>query len=502
MVENLGSAAMQRLRAAVEWSPSGLLMADDDGRIVLVNRQIERLFGYEREELLGKPVEVLVPPVSAVSAGRDLHGRHKDGSDVPVEIGLTSVVTEEGTFVLRAVVDLSARQKAEDERVRLVEQLRHAHKMEAIGVLAGGIAHDFNNILGAIMGYAELVREHTEGETREDLDRLLQAAGHGKHVIDRILRFTRRQDTERHLTDLAVPVAETVQLLRSSLPAAIALHVSVAEDTPRVMVDDTAVHQVLLNLGTNAAHAMSGRGVIEIALAPFYSRDSSVRLNPELREGLYALLSLKDTGTGMTPEVLARVFEPFYSTKKLDEGTGLGLPMVRSLLRDHRGAVLIESEPGRGTVVKCFFPASPVVAEELPALVVNGPVPRGHGERILFVDDQPAMADVGTRRLVSLGYEVAAFTAPAAALAAVVANPAAWDLLMTDNSMPGMSGLELALAATDLHPGLPVLMMTGWAEDLPPDRLQAAGVRGLLAKPATLAELAVAVHAALVRDDA
>jgi signal transduction histidine kinase/ActR/RegA family two-component response regulator len=441
------------------------------------------------------------PQVRTMGQGRDLYGRHKDGSEVPVEIGLTPVVTEEGMFVLGAVVDIRARKQAEDERARLADQLRHAQKMEALGVLAGGIAHDFNNILGAIMGYAELARERADAEGRDDIDHLLQAAARGKHVIDRILRFTRRQDTERRLTDLALPVAETVQLLHSTLPAAVDLQVSLAQDTPQVMADSTVVHQVLLNLGTNAAHAMQGHGVIEIALAPFYARNSAVRLNPELREGPYAMLSVKDAGTGMTPEVLARVFEPFYSTKSTGEGTGLGLPMVRSLLRDHGGAVLIESEPGQGTLVKCFFPASAVATEELPAIVANGTVLQGRGERIIFVDDQAAMAEVGARRLRGLGYEVAAFTDGAAALAALADDPAAWDLLVTDHSMPSMSGLELAQAATQLRPDLPVLMMTGWTEDLPSDRVQAAGVKGMVVKPALLEELAAAVHAVLARDD-
>ncbi len=519
MPENLGPATMQRLRAAVEWAPSGLLMVDDAGRIVLVNREIERLFGYEREELLGKPVEMLVPVrfqdhharhrdefavrprVRPIGAGRDLQGRHKDGTEVPVEIGLTPVVTEEGMFVLSAIVDIRARRKAEDERLRLEEQLRHAQKMEALGVLAGGIAHDFNNILGAIMGYAELARDRADDESRQDIDRLLQAATRGKHVIDRILRFTRRQDTERLLTDLAQPIAETVQLLRATLPAAVELQVNLAADAPLVLADSTVVHQVLLNLGTNAAHAMSGTGVVEIALAPFFARDSTVRLHPELREGPYALLTVKDTGIGMTPDVVARVFEPFYSTKSMDQGTGLGLPMVRSLMRDHGGAVLIESEPGQGTLVKCYFPASAVATEGMPALVVSGTTPRGHGERILLIDDQPAMADVGARRLRSLGYEVTTFTDGREALAAITRDPAAWDLLVTDYSMPAMSGLELAQAVTQVRSTLPVLMMTGWTEDLPSDRVRAAGVKGLVVKPATIEELAVAVQAILARDD-
>jgi PAS domain S-box-containing protein len=520
MTDNLGPVAIQNLRAAVESSPSGLLMIDDTGHIVLVNREIERLFGYSREELLGRPVELLVPlrfrgqhpadragftehpRVRAMGAGRDLFGMHKDGTEVPVEIGLTPVVTEDGMFVLSSVVDITQRKKAEAERVRLEEQLRHAQKMEAMGVLAGGIAHDFNNVLGAIMGYAELVRDRADEESREDLDRLLQAAARGKHVIDRILRFTRRQDTERRLTDLAIPVAETVQLLRSTLPAAIDLQVTLAEDAPQVMADSTVVHQVLLNLGTNAAHAMAGTGVLAIGLEAFFARDSTVRLNPELREGPYALLSVRDTGTGMTPEVVARVFEPFYSTKNIGEGTGLGLPMVRSLMRDHGGTVLIESAPGKGTLVKCLFPASAVATEAMPTTVADGSVPRGLGERVLFVDDQSPMADVGARRLRALGYVVSAFTDATDALASLVADPASWDLVVTDYSMPVMSGLEFARAVVAVRPDLPILMMTGWTEDLPPDRVQAAGVKGVLVKPASLEELAMAVRSLLRKSEA
>ena len=260
------------------------------------------------------------------------------------------------------------------------------------------------------------------------------------------------------------------------------------------MADNTVVHQVLLNLGTNAAHAMNGAGVIEILLAPFYARDSVTRLHPELREGPYAKLAVKDTGSGMTPEVVARVFEPFYSTKNMGEGTGLGLPMVRSLMRDHGGTVIIDSEPGQGTTVTCYFPASEIETRSLPELVVTGAIPRGHGERILLVDDQPAMADVGARRLRSLGYVVTACTDAAEALAALEADPASWDVLVTDYSMPAMSGLELAWTVTRRRPDLPVLMLTGWAEDLPSDRVHAAGVRALLVKPATLEELAVAVQ--------
>ncbi len=499
-----------RLRAAVESSPSGLLMIDAQGTIVLVNREVERLFGYSREELLGRPVELIVPDrfrgrhpefragfshapsIRAMGAGRVLYGRRKDGAEVPVEIGLTPVATAEGLFVISSIVDISARRAAEEEQNRLEEQLRQSQKMEALGRLAGGIAHDFNNVLGAIVGYAELVgSSDIPPDAADDVRELLKAATRGKELVDRILRFSRRQDVVPRSLDLAQVVEEVTRLLRATLSARIEIHVVVDRAVPHVLADATSVHQVLMNLATNASHAMAAGGRLDLELRPFYVRDSFARANPGLREGIHVLLRVRDTGHGMDTETQARAFEPFFTTKAPGSGSGLGLAQVHGILRDHGGTVWLESGIGTGTTVSCLFPA--IEGGELDEPVEMPVASRGHGQRVLYVDDEPALAEVGRRRLAGLGYTVSTATNPAEALARFRAAPDAFDLVITDYSMPHMTGLELARELTRSRRGVPILLVTGYMEEFPTDLVSGAGVRRVLSKPVTLASLGEAV---------
>jgi PAS domain S-box-containing protein len=365
-----------RLRAAVESSPSGLLMTDARGNIVLVNREVERLFGYSREELLGRSVEMVIPDrfrsghtgfrggfmaapkVRAMGAGRDLYALRKDRTEVPVEIGLTPVATEEGMFVLASIVDITARKKAENEQRHLEEELRQAQKLEAVGTLAGGIAHDFNNILFGITGYAELIAQGTRSPeaVAEDLAELMKAARRGKELVERILVFSRRQPSERRPLEIGPTVAEAAKLLRATLPSSIDLKVSIHAQAPQVLGDATSIHQILMNLGTNAAHAMPGGGVLEISVEPQYLRDHVVRSHPGLHEGWYAVLVVRDHGSGIDPAVRDRVFEPFFTTKGERKGTGLGLSVSLGIVRKHDGSIEIRSEEGRGTEVTVTLP--------------------------------------------------------------------------------------------------------------------------------------------------
>jgi PAS domain S-box-containing protein len=503
-----------RLRAAVESSPSGLLMIDQGGRIVLVNREVERLFGRSREELLGQPVEMLVPEryrgahpgsratffaapkVRSMGAGRELFGLRKDGSEFPVEIGLTPVATEEGLFVISSIVDISARKAAEQEHQRLEEQLRQSQKLEAVGRLAGGIAHDFNNILAVIIGYAELARDSMpKRENESDLEQVLHAAARGKELVERILVFSRRQEVVRRPIDLKQELVETSRLLRPTLPAEVEIVLDLERAPARILADSTSVHQVVMNLVTNATHAMPRGGAIQIGVEPFYAKDSFARAHPGLREGPFALLRVQDRGTGMDPETLARAFEPFFTTKPLGQGTGLGLAMVHGIVRDHGGATWIESQRDQGTTVCCLFPAIDV--EELEGVEVAPALPRGRGERILFVDDEPALAELGRRRLTALGYAVTSLSDPLLALATLRATPDAYDLVITDYLMPRMSGVDLARETARLRPGLGVVMLTGHIEDFPEELMSEAGVQSLVKKPLALAELAGVLRRAL-----
>ncbi len=503
-----------RLRAAVESSPSGLLMVDAQGRIVLVNREIERLFGYPREELLGKPIETLVPmrfrekhaghregfladpKVRAMGIGRDLYGVRKDGSEVPVEIGLTPVVTDEGIFILGSVVDITARKRAEADRQELEAQLRQAQKLEAVGTLAGGIAHDFNNILTVLIGYTELLQvRSSDPKAREDLGQMLACAQRGRELVEKILALSRRQEVIQRPLALTDAVAEAVQLLEAGVPRQIETRLHSDPGTPRVLADATSVHQVLMNLATNAVHAMPEGGTLDVTLEPTYVRDSFARLHPELHEGQYALLTVADSGAGIEPSILERIFEPFFTTKAGGAGTGLGLAVVHGIMRDHRGAIYVDSEPGKGTAVRCYFPA--LEHEEAAVSTVRRTVIRGEGERILYLDDEPAIAEVGRRRLETLGYSVKSFTDPHAALAVFESAPSSFDAVLTDLSMPGLDGLAVATRLSAVRPGLPILLLTGYMDDLPPGTIERAGVTTVIKKPLTLEHLAEALHGLL-----
>jgi PAS domain S-box-containing protein len=508
--------AEARFRAAVESSPSGMVMVDGDGKIILVNREVERLFGYAREELLGLSVDTLVPVrfrarhpdyradfyrspnARAMGGGRELFGLKKDGSEVPIEIGLNPIETDEGLFVLSSIVDISTRVTAEQERARLEEQLRQSQKMEAVGTLAGGIAHDFNNILGGILGYAELALASAQDPgQRADLDEIVRAASRGRDLVSAILRFSRRQESVRRPIDLAQVVGESLRLLRPTLPSTIELEPKLTLSTPRVLADATAVQQVVMNLATNAAHAMKQGGRMEIALESFYAKDTWVRSRPGVREGAYIVLRVQDCGEGMTSEVRSRALEPFFTTKETGGGSGLGLAMVHGIMREHEGTVELESEPGVGTTVRCLFPA----IADAPVVGVGHEeeTPRGRGERILFLDDEPTLSRLGERRLGALGYVVTALTEPGAALEAMAAET--FDLLITDFTMPRMTGLELVLRLRSAGHSLPVIVLSGVAAELPVDELARVASRVLI-KPIGSHALAVAVRETLDRAEA
>jgi PAS domain S-box-containing protein len=489
-------------------------MTDREGRIVLVNREIERLFGYPREELLGQSIEKLVPSrfhgahpnyregflsapsVRAMGAGRDLYGLRKDGSEVPLEIGLTPVATPEGMFVISSLVDITARKEAERRRAELEDQLRQSQKLEAVGTLAGGIAHDFNNILNGIISYAELLQHSTSAETQpaEDLREIMKAADRGRELVQQLLTFSRRQESKRRPLDLGRVTTDAVQLLRRTIASPVELQAAIDPATPRVSADATSVHQIVMNLATNGAQAMPDGGVLEIGVGPIYVRDSIARSHPDLREGPYALLSVRDHGTGIDPAIRSRVFEPFFTTKAAGAGTGLGLAMVHGIMRDHEGAVLLDSTLGTGTEVRCFFPAieDRVAAPAAP----REPARPGHGERILLVDDEPSLAMSGQRRLEWLGYDVVRATSPDEALEAFRTDPNRFDLVLTDYLMPGMTGLDLARAIRAVRGDLPIVMTTGFLE-VPIEQVIDAGVARVLAKPASIDDLAAAIRATL-----
>jgi PAS domain S-box-containing protein len=492
-------------RLAFDLSPSGMIVTDTTGLIVLANREAERLFRYAEGELVGRSVDALVPErfrvrhpeyrqgffrsphARPMGAGRDLFGLRQDGTEVPVEIGLRPIQTDRGRFVMTSIVDISA-------RVRLEDRLRQAQKLEAIGTLAGGIAHDFNNLLRAIVGYAELVEPAlSSARAREDLQQVKRAADRGQALVQRILAFSRQRDLARTPMQLARPLEDAIQLLRASVPASIEIRWRFDPDAPQVFADDTQVHQILMNLVTNAAQAIGGGpGLIDVALSAFHADAAFHQAHPTAGPGLHARLSVRDTGPGMPPDVAEHAFEPFYTTKPVGVGSGLGLSVVHGIVESSGGVLELDTGPGRGTTVHVFLPAAAPRAAAEEETGARGP-------RLLVVEDEEALAALSRRQLENAGFRVAVFTSSLQALEAFRASPDAFDAVVTDNTMPRMTGMALAQEILRIRPGTRILLVSGLAETLDPGVIYAKGISGVLAKPHTGAALAQAVRDVLAQ---
>jgi PAS domain S-box-containing protein len=492
------------IRTAFERCPSGLIVVDGAGAITAVNQEVERLFGYSRDELLGQSVESLVPEhfvhghaklrgqyaqaptARRMGAGRELSARHKDGSEIPVEIGLSPIDTPEGVFFLGTIVDVS-------ERRGLEERLRQTHKLEAIGNLASGIAHDFNNILLGIIGYTELAREAITNlpSVVADLDIVVDTARRGRDLVNRILFFTRKSQPSRAPTSIETPVREAIQLLRATLPLNIEIREGFDASTPPVVADSNELHQVAMNLATNAAHAMKEHGgVLEIRVGPVTVDEAFAAAHPGTRAGLHVRLRVSDTGSGIPDKTLERIFEPFFTTKPQGEGTGLGLSVIKQIVLSLGGAVDVASRVGQGTSFDVYLPAAPVTAQRTEQTDST----HSHQHRILFVEDEERLAALGRRVLESAGFEVTTHTSSLQALEEFRSNPNQFDLLITDNTMPHMTGLELVAKVLAARPEIPVLMVSGIGESMSVEALKKCGVTRLLSKPYQSTDLQAAAR--------
>lgn len=384
---------------------------------------------------------------------------------------------------------------------QLEEQFRQAQKLEAIGTLAGGIAHDFNNILGAIIGYVELTQSGLPSGAlaQRYLEQVLKASHRASDLVRQILTFSRRDEPRRLVLNLQDVVGEPVKLLRATVPAMIEFDVSLPHDLPLVSANPTQIHQVVMNLCTNAAHAMKGApGRLGVRLEKLAAGDARIAAVAGLEPGDYVGLTVSDTGCGMDPATLERIFEPFFTTKGPGEGTGLGLSVVHGIMRSHEGAVTVESRRGEGTTFRLYFPAV-TSSEKAGAPVSDHAIPPGEGQRVLFVDDEPALAELGAAILNAFGYQAADFINPEEALGRMREDPTAFDLVITDMSMPGMTGLDLARRLSALREDLPIILTSGNVSQLAAESIRTAGIREVLPKPFTLESLGLAAHRALTR---
>jgi CheY-like chemotaxis protein len=394
----------------------------------------------------------------------------------------------------RALIDdIEERERSNQERTRLEEKLRQAQKMEAIGTLAGGIAHDFNNILAGIIGFAELGIQEASNPFSADqhFREILKAGQRARDLVRQILAFSRQREQDRKALELGETVQEALKLLRATIPVSIEIVSKIEEGTPTVLADSTQVHQIVTNIVTNAWHAIGNKpGTITVQLGTFLVDEDFSQANPDLRPGRYVRLSISDNGNGIPPEILGRIFEPFFTTKAPDEGTGLGLSVVHGLMKSFDGAITVYSNAGEGTTLNLYFPALEFGATATKPEEV--PEPRGHGERILFVDDEQVLTMLGGRFLERLGYEAVTHTDPRTALA--LFKNENFDLIITDLTMPHFSGIEFARCLWEVRPQTRIMLTTGYSATLDSKRAHDLGFCGLLLKPYTVHGLGEALQ--------
>jgi signal transduction histidine kinase/ActR/RegA family two-component response regulator len=384
--------------------------------------------------------------------------------------------SDEQTFAV-AVANLVSMLFAQLEQQRLEAQLRQTQKLEALGTLAGGIAHDFNNILGAIISFTELSKlDHPhDAELQDNLAQVLKAADRAAGLVRQILAFSRQQQQERKPIELGPVVREALALIRSTLPATIEIEAAVPDRLPAVLADATQMHQVIMNLCANAAHAMRERhGRLRIALEVLNGP------GPSPAEGGRLCLTVSDTGEGMAPVTLHRIFDPFFTTKAPGEGTGLGLAVVHGIVNEHEGEIQVESEPGLGSTFRILLPVASSDSQDAAA---DRSAVTSAGHRILFVDDEPSLGRAASGLLTRMGFQVEVTNSPRDALALFRERPGQFDAVVTDLTMPGMTGLELAGQILKLQPGIPVYLMTGYTGHLTEDVVRSVGIRQLVAKP-------------------
>ncbi len=486
----------ENLRSIVfDHALDSLITIDSAGTVLTFNKSAEKMFGYQAAEVLGHNVAMLMPNphrerhdhyiqeylrtgnATIIGKGREVSALHKDGSQIPVLLHVSREAELDGERVFVGVLrDLSKEKYVE-------AQLRQAQKMEAIGTLAGGIAHDFNNILGGIFGYVELMMEDAEEGSylQEDLGEMMKACMRGKELVQQILTFSRQEQPQRKPAYLQPIIKESLKLLRATIPTTIDIQSDIETDMGMVVIDPTQMHQVMMNLCTNGYHAMrNSGGRLTVSLKTVDYQGQIATIANAIPFGAYAALSVSDTGEGMSDATLRRIFDPFFTTKRLGEGTGMGLSVVHGIIQNHDGLITVASEVGRGSVFTVYLPLKEIHATDSETAE---PESESGQERIFLVDDDAFLRNVQKRLLERQGYHVTLFANGREALDAFETDPHAVDLIISDQTMPKMSGMEMAKAMLCRRASLPIILTTGYSDMVQPEKVTDLGVREVLMKP-------------------
>jgi len=506
VVRKRAEEEIKKFRTISEKAVHGNAIADLEGNLIYLNDYFARVHGYEVEELLGKSLSLFhnesqLAEVTRINEQLIRNGAyepmeiwhcHRDGSEFPMLMSGVVLRDEDGEpqFLVATAIDIT-------DRVKLEDQLRQTRKLEAIGTLAGGIAHDFNNVLYSILGNVDLamMKLPPSNPAQKNLKEVAMAGQRAANLVRQILTFARETGKRRGPVDVVVILKEVVKLLRSTIPATIEILHEIDTTRSKVMADPTEIHQVIMNLCANAGQAMKqGPGVLDVRLQELAVDEYLARQNPDLEQGPHLVLSVSDTGPGIPPEVQEHIFEPFFTTKESGEGTGLGLAVVHGIVTDLGGVINVNSTHGRGTVFKVYLPLletgeSDAGEEERPVL--------GGTERIMVVDDEEAIRRMIGEVLGHLGYHVDLFSDGVAALERFNRDPEAYDLVITDQTMPKMTGVELAQNVLKARPATPIVLCTGFSSAVSSEDAQEMGISSFIMKPVTYSSLAATVREVL-----
>lgn len=503
----------EKLRTIFESANDQIVYIGIDGTIIDVNDKVEEVWGYKRAEIIGKNYAELnfMSPKEMEKTetlfdnlykgnpvqNLELEAMKNDGNTLFIEINARPVKKENETIGFLLVIrDITERKQAQKEKKNLEERLQQAQKLEAVGTLAGGIAHDFNNILTPILGLTEMsIHKLPDGDiTKKNLKEVFRAANRARDLVKQILAFGRPSEEDKFPIQLQHIVKDAIKLIRATIPASIDIKTFLDQNCRAVFADPTQMNQLVINLCTNAYQAMQEKGgILKVSLKEKIVETSSDLLHPDMIPGPHIQLEVSDTGHGIEPKILQKIFDPYFSTKQIGDGTGIGLSVVHGIVKSHNGSINVYSEVGKGSSFEVLLPVATMDVKTEPVRTDGTTIPVGN-ENILLVDDEYAIVQMMQDTLEHFGYNVTPRTSSVEALEAFKAQPDKFDMIITDQAMPNMTGVVLSRKILDIRPDIPIIICTGFSEQIDEIGAQQLGIKGYLMKPVTPKEFAIKIR--------